>query len=85
MNRNQLINRLANASGRTAPVSVVFLSGTWSVSRTGGTDHVGRVPERNMVTDHVIREVTEQQQRMVAALRAARMHKGREVERGGEE
>ena len=37
------------------------------------TDHVSGMPERNMVTDHVI------------ALRAARIRKGREDERGGEE
>ena len=61
---------------------------TWSLTMSGGalsgnmvsqrnmvTDHVSGMPERNMVTDrtdHVI------------ALRAARMRKGREDERGGE-
>ena len=36
------------------------------------TDHVGGVPGRNMVTDHVIRKLTEQQQRIVAAGRTGR-------------
>ncbi len=36
------------------------------------SDHVGGVPERNIVTDHVIRG-------------AANVFKGREDERGGEE
>ena len=51
------------------------------------TDHVGGAPKAIMVTDHVIRELTVQQQRIVAAcvaLPAPHVAKGKEDDRGGE-
>ena len=50
------------------------------------TDHVGDAPKPNMVTDHVIRKLAGQQQRIVTAgvaLRAAHVAKGKEDDRGG--